>query len=204
MSETFESKMNMMNSEKSLARFINLSSLIAPKTIIGHDGELVTTWRVEGVAFETSGDLDLDNCINQLNILYRSLASSKVAVQIHRVRRRISDSLSPCSELGFAHELSLAYNQTIGQESLMATELYFTLIFRRNSKKTRKNRNKEDIAYEISERLEKFEKIASQIERSLSRFEPKRLGEYTNKKGRYCSEQLSFYYFLISGVWHGK
>ena len=200
-SETFESKMNKLNTEKSLARFINLSSLIAPKTIIGHDGELVTTWRIEGVAFEPAGDLDLDNRINQLNILYRSLASSKVAVQIHRVRRRISDSLSPCSELGFAHELSLAYNQTIGQESLMATELYFTLIFRRNSKKTRKNRNKEDIAYEISERLEKFEKIASQIERSLSRFEPKRLGEYTNKKGRYCSEQLSFYYFLISGVW---
>lgn len=190
-----------MQSAKGVGKFIKLSSVIAPSVIIGRDGELVTTWKIQGMAFETSEDITLDGAVNSLNILYRSLASVKtsLAVQIHRLRRPMTDELSACSDAGFAHDLSKAYNKKIGHESLMSTELYFTLIEKKKSLKRRK-RTAEQIKQELLARLEVFNKIAENVERSLSSFAPKRLGEY--KKGdKEYSSQLSFYNFLLTGTW---
>ena len=113
--ELLENRVRLMQSAKSVGKFINLSSVIAPSVVIGRDGELVTTWKIQGMAFETSEDITLDGAINSLNILYRSLASNKtaLAVQIHRLRRPMTDELSACEEAGFAHNLSKAYNKKI-------------------------------------------------------------------------------------------
>lgn len=72
--ELLENRVRLMQSAKSVGKFINLSSVIAPSVVIGRDGELVTTWKIQGMAFETSEDITLDGAINSLNILYRSLA----------------------------------------------------------------------------------------------------------------------------------
>lgn len=199
--ELLENRVRLMQSAKSVGKFINLSSVIAPSVVIGRDGELVTTWKIQGMAFETSEDITLDGAINSLNILYRSLASNKtaLAVQIHRLRRPMTDELSACEEAGFAHNLSKAYNKKIGHESLMSTELYFTLIEKRKSLKKRK-RTAEIIKQELLARLEVFNKISENVERSLSSFSPKRLGEY-KKNGKEYSSQLSFYNFLVTGLW---
>lgn len=199
--ELLENRVRLMQSAKSVGKFINLSSVIAPSVVIGRDGELVTTWKIQGMAFETSEDITLDGAINSLNILYRSLASNKtaLAVQIHRLRRPMTDELSACEEAGFAHNLSKAYNKKIGHESLMSTELYFTLIEKRKSLKKRK-RTAAMIKQELLARLEVFNKISENVERSLSSFSPKRLGEYKKNDKEYSS-QLSFYNFLVTGLW---
>lgn len=185
-----------MQSAKGVGKFIKLSSVIAPSVIIGRDGELVTTWKIQGMAFETSEDITLDGAVNSLNILYRSLASGKtsLAVQIHRLRRPMTDELSACSDAGFAHDLSKAYNKKIGHESLMSTELYFTLIEKKKSLKRRK-RTAEQIKQELLARLEVFNKIAENVERSLSSFAPKRLGEYKKGDKEYSSQlsRITFY-----------
>ena len=187
--ELLENRVRLMQSAKSVGKFINLSSVIAPSVVIGRDGELVTTWKIQGMAFETSEDITLDGAINSLNILYRSLASNKtaLAVQIHRLRRPMTDELSACEEAGFAHNLSKAYNKKIGHESLMSTELYFTLIEKRKSLKKRK-RTAAMIKQELLARLEVFNKIAENVERSLSSFSPKRLGEYKKNDKEYSSQ----------------
>ena len=195
-------KVKLMQGESSLDRFVTLSSVIAPSVVMGRDGELVTSYLLKGIAFETVDDVDIDQGINVLNVLYRAIARNDYAVQVHRLRRPMQDELTPCQEHGFARDLSQKYNQKVGQEKLMATELYITLINKPRTLlklKSKKDRTVDAIRQELTDRLEEFEKIAGQFERSLSRFGPKRLGEYV-KNGVKYSEQLSFYNFLLTGL----
>lgn len=193
-----EDKLKLMRSEGSHYDLIKLSSVVAPGVVMCRGGELVATFIAQGIAFETVDDVDIAQATNNLNILYRTIARSDYAVQIHRLRRPMIDELTPCQEHGFARNLSSKYNVKIGHERLMATELYITLIYKPR-RLLKKKRGVDDIRRELSEKLEDFEKVAGQFSRSLSRFGIKRLTEY-EAKGAKFSEQLSFYNFLLTGI----
>ena len=190
-----------LENEASHEDFINLSSIVAPSVIITKDGDLVTTYRAKGVSFETIDDQDLDSSTKILNTLYRAISRSDFAVQVHRLRRPTIDELTACITQGFAHNLSKKYNQLIGHERLMSTELYISLIMKKRGllKKT-KHKTLDEIKYDLQESVEEFEKVANQFERTLSKFGVTRLGEYTIKDKTY-SEQLSFYNFLLTGIY---
>ena len=113
-------KIKLMQGDGSFDRFVQLSSVIAPSVVIGRDGELVTSYILKGIAFETVDDIEIDQAVNNLNILYRAIARNDYAVQVHRLRRPMQDSLTPCAEHGFAHDLSQKYNEKIGLEKLGA------------------------------------------------------------------------------------
>ncbi len=191
-------RINLMRREGSHNDFIALSSVIAPGVIMCKSGELIATFSAKGISFETVDDVEIEQATNNLNILYRTISRSDFAVQIHRLRRPMADELTPCIEPGFAHDLSRKYNQKIGHERLMATELYITLIFK-NRSLIKKKRTIAEIKDNLAERLDEFEKVAGQFMRSLSRFQLTRIGEYEKKGVRY-SNQLSFYNFLLTGI----
>lgn len=188
----------IMRLEGSINNFISLSSVVDSGVVMCRDGELVSSFLAKGISFETADDIDLDQAISNLNILYRTIARSDFAVQIHRLRRPIKDELTACKPLGFARDLSLGYNQTIGQSRLVATELYLTLIMKKRTAIKSKYKSKELIEEEIQKRLEDFKNVSDQFERSLSRFNVVKLKEY-EQNGVFFSEQLSFYNFLITG-----
>lgn len=188
----------IMRLEGSINNFISLSSVVDSGVVMCRDGELVSSFLVKGISFETADDIDLDQAISNLNILYRTIARSDFAVQIHRLRRPIKDELTACKPQGFARDLSLGYNQTIGQSRLVATELYLTLIMKKRTAIKSKYKSKELIEEEIQKRLEDFKNVSDQFERSLSRFNVVKLKEY-EQNGVFFSEQLSFYNFLITG-----
>lgn len=188
----------IMRLEGSINNFISLSSVVDSGVVMCRDGELVSSFLAKGISFETADDIDLDQAISNLNILYRTIARSDFAVQIHRLRRPIKDELTACKPQGFARDLSLGYNQTIGQSRLVATELYLTLIMKKRTAIKSKYKSKEIIEEEIQKRLEDFKNVSDQFERSLSRFNVVKLKEY-EQNGVFFSEQLSFYNFLITG-----
>lgn len=188
----------IMRLEGSINNFISLSSVVDSGVVMCRDGELVSSFLAKGISFETADDIDLDQAISNLNILYRTIARSDFAVQIHRLRRPIKDELAACKPQGFARDLSLGYNQTIGQSRLVATELYLTLIMKKRTAIKSKYKSKELIEEEIQKRLEDFKNVSDQFERSLSRFNVVKLKEY-EQNGVFFSEQLSFYNFLITG-----
>lgn len=192
-----DENLKLLRRESSHNEYIYLSSVVAPNVCMCRSGELVTTFIAKGIAFETVDDLDIEQATNNLNILYRAVARSDFAVQIHRLRRPMIDELTACKEDGFARNLSKKYNQKIGHERLMATELYITLIYKKRNL-IKKKRSFEQIKEQLLTRLEEFEKVASQFARSLSRFDVRRLSEY-EKNGVKYSEQLSFYNFLLTG-----
>ena len=197
MSSAIDDNVRQMRSEGSHVDYISLSSVVAPGVVMCRSGELVATFIAKGIAFETVDDVDIDQATNNLNILYRTISRSDFAMQIHRLRRPMVDELTPCAQRGFARNLSSKYNQKIGHERLMATELYISLIYKKRNL-LKKKRSITEIKEQLLERLDEFEKVAGQFERSLSRFDVRRLGEY-EKKGIKFSEQLSFYNFLLTG-----
>lgn len=191
-----------LQNESSHEEFINLSTVVAPSVVITRDGDLITTYKVKGISFETVDDLDIDRATKVLNTLYRSISRSDFSVQIHRLRRPIKDQLTPCIKQGFAHELSSRYNKLIGQSCLMSTELYISLIMKKRKlvKTKTKRTSLEQIKHELEEKLEEFEKVANIFEKALSKFDVQRLGEY-KEKDKFFSEQLAFYNFLLTGVY---
>lgn len=194
----FIEAIDLMRQEGSINNFISLSSVVASGVVIGRDGELISSYQAKGISFETVDGIDLDLAINNLNILYRTIANSDFAVQVHRLRRPIKDELTPCSDAGFARDLSLSYNKIVGQSRLVATELYITLIMKKRGHIKSKYKNEQSIKDDIVKRLEEFDNISSQFERSLSRFNVIKLKEY-EYQGNIYSEQLSFYNFLLTG-----
>lgn len=190
--------------EKSIDEYLPFSSLVADDVVMCRGGELIGTFRLTGIAFETKDDDALDLSSYRLNTFYRTLAQSHVAVQIHRVRRVIHDRLTSTADSAFAKALIEDYNRSINDEGLMATELYFTLIHRPNASLPGLGRNKarcaEEIASELNARIEQFQKDMASIKQSLSEYCPIRLGQY-KEGGISFSDQLSFYNFLITGQW---
>lgn len=191
-------RIKLMKGENSVSQFINLSSVIAPSIVFGRDGEMISTWRANGIAFETVNDAEINTAVEQMNTLYRVIARSDVAVQIHRIRRPLQDQLTESKELGFARILSMKYNQKIGNEDLMATELYISLILKNRRKIKGVKRSEAAIREAIEERVEEFTKLAEAFERSLSKFGLTKLGEYKKHNVEF-SEQLEFYNFLLTG-----
>lgn len=197
-----EEKHELWKKEKSLSGYIPFSSIVAPGVVYCRSGELIATFRCAGIPFETCNDDDIDSAASRLNTFYGSLSRSDIAVQIHRIRRPVCDSLSAPKESGFARDFAENYNAKIGRQSLIATELYVTVIFRKlRPKDSTANRTFRQIQQELEARLEEFSQLTANFESALSEYRPKRLGEF-RKNGILCSEQLSFYNFLLTGCWH--
>ena len=57
------------------------------------DGCLIATMKLNGISFETQSPEYLTIMSSQVNGFYRTLDRADLAIQIHRVRRNISDSL---------------------------------------------------------------------------------------------------------------
>ena len=101
------------------------------------DGCLIATMKLNGIPFETQSPEDLTIMSSQLNGFYRTLDRPDLAIQIHRVRRNISDSLSVCTDSLFSSFFSISFNEKTKKEGFTAVELYCTLILRDiQSKKT--------------------------------------------------------------------
>ena len=190
--------------EKSIDDYLPFSSLVADDVVMCRNGELIGTFKLTGIAFETKDDDVLDLTSHRLNTFYRTLAQNHIAIQIHRVRRVINDRLTSTADSDFANSLIRDYNNSINNEGLMATELYFTLIHRPKTSLPSLGRNKarsaEEIMSELSSRIEQFQKDMVSIKQSLSEYGPIRLGQY-KEKGLLYSDQLSFYNFLVTGQW---
>ena len=200
----FQKTFNNLKQERSINEFIPFSSCVAPDVVMCRSGELIGTLRLSGIGFETNDDDLIDLAATQLNTFYQTHAQSHVAIQVHRIRRKIHDRLTCSGVPGFAQSLSEAYNENIGQHSLMATELYLTLIHRLDGPlagvMNKRARTEREIKEELETRLAAFQKEMDGIRQSLSPYGAIRLGEYLENGIRY-SEQLSFYNFLITGQW---
>ena len=91
-------------------------------------GALMMSFRLEGASFETADIRDLNDWHAKLNGAWRNLASDRLAVWHHLIRRR--DDFYPAGPFrsDFARQLDTAYRARVGAEQMFVNELYVTLV----------------------------------------------------------------------------
>jgi type IV secretion system protein VirB4 len=91
-------------------------------------GTLMTCFRLDGASFETADIRDLNDWHSKLNGAWRNLASDRLAVWHHLVRR--ADDRYPEGQFrsAFAADLDRAYRERVGSQRMFVNELYVTLV----------------------------------------------------------------------------
>ncbi len=82
------SSMSRLRKESLLARRIPYTAQVSEHVVRTRYGHFVQVVQVGGASFECADDADINVWHERLNVLWRNLASSNVAVWTHIIRRR--------------------------------------------------------------------------------------------------------------------
>jgi len=172
-------------------------------------GDLVATWKLRGISFESRDEADIAAYKEGLINLLRGLGGGQVALWSHKIRRQVQERLNGVYDNGFAHKLAEDYYQTFDTHRQMRTELYLTVVYRPNTGKLPnifgnlfggQKRSLQEIRTQTLEALDGLEDVAQMVERALEPYRPERLTTYA--KGEItCSGLLTFFGYLVNGVW---
>lgn len=101
---------------------------VTPEIVALDTGAMMMSFRLDGASFETADIRDLNDWHAKLNGAWRNLASDRLAVWHHLVRR--ADERYPAGRFrsAFAAELDDAYRARVGRERMFVNELYLTLV----------------------------------------------------------------------------
>ena len=180
---------------------------VAPRVVTTGAGDYVMAWRLTGLSFECADDTEINSAHERLNSWLRNLAGSEVAIWSHIVRRRERALPGADAPPGFARRLLRRYRGRLEGETLWATELYVTLVYRPLGSQVVGAAvafaARRDAGFAASDRrasLAAMTKLASQIEAALEPYEPVALGCYDHC-GHACSTLLEFLALLVNGEW---
>ncbi|MFT3960909.1 VirB4 family type IV secretion/conjugal transfer ATPase [Propionivibrio sp.] len=168
--------------------------------------------RFDGITWKTSDPQDLLTRHEGLNQMIRGLGHN-VSIWIHRIRRPTSDRLLTDYDNDFARDLAERYYDSFTGTRMMATELYFTIVYRPTESTVASNpllrvvssgkpRSLAAVRANEHEAIREMEDLAYKVESGLKKFEtfPLEMRE-PEPSGVVFSDQLAFYGFLINGVW---
>lgn len=189
------------------ADYIPYGTHVAPNVIkCQRTGDYIAIWRLEGISFETA---DLDEILTRKNGLInylRALGGGNWGVWSHKARRVVNERLNGKYDNEFCRDLNDRYYDTFKTYRQMATELYLTVVFRPTATRAARvirrlaGRTVEDFKAREREDLDVIDDMAKQLEASMKRYEPERLGTYTKGDVAF-SEMLAFLGFMVNGVW---
>ena len=166
-------------------------------------GALILSFRLDGASFETADVRDLNDGHAKLNNAWRNLASDRLAVWHHLVRRpdRVWPEGRYCS--GFAEDLDAAYRARLERRRLFVNDLFLTLVWRPGRDAT--GRANTLLAHfgghtEADEAagLRRLGEAASDLVQHLARYGPTPLATYEHQ-GLVFSEPLEMLRLLITG-----
>jgi type IV secretion system protein VirB4 len=167
-------------------------------------GEYVQVFRLAGASFESADDEVLNNWHERLNVLWRNIAAANTALWVHVVRRRESPKPERTENAGFAALLAAKYRMRLSSETLMANELYLSVVYRPIAgtapsflSRIISKSTAQGFARELADALDACEKLAQTIDSSLARYDPERLAVYT-QDGRHYSAILEFFSLLLN------
>lgn len=197
-----------------LGDFVPYSGHVSSTVVKTISGAYCTTWRIEGIPFETTDLEDLGIRHDAFNQMVRGLGD--VAIWTHRIRREFSDRLEDTYDNEFATSMAKRYYDGFNGYRMMINETYLTIVFRPAMAKLASNpfmrfmsgstsRNSAQIKADERAALKVMAEISHQIDAGLKKYEPMQLGtrekEVANGTTRTVSDQLTFYSFLLNGVW---
>ncbi len=167
-------------------------------------GDYVQVFKLAGASFESADDDVLNNWHERLNVLWRNIATANTALWVHVVRRRESPKAAPAENSSFAAALAAKYRERLSSETLMANELYLSVVYRPIPgaapvllSRIISNSTARGSTRELADALDACEKLAQTIDSSLTRYEPERLQIY-EQGGRHYSAVLEVVSLLLN------
>lgn len=207
-----------MRREQAAERHIPYTAQVADGVLRLQSGDYLQVYSLGGASFESADDTDLNNWHERLNVLWRNISSANVALWTHTVRRRVRmgpqslrlgavPAAGPGLTDGFADALALKYERRLSGETLMANELYLSLIYRPAAgiasnlvSKALSRSQPQGSRLQLLDALESCEKLGATVAASLARYEPERLGVETIGE-HHRSRLLEFLGLLMNGEW---
>ena len=191
---------------KSLCEFIPASSLVTPSDCITVGGEFFRSYRLDGIAFETTEPQYIQACHEALCSGLRLIGGGHFALWMHRARRRTTEELHPIAGNDFAAQFDRRYSANVTARPFLCTEIYLTLVYRPTPTKLgRLFRGNAATAAEVAaahdDALRELSEKGTALERALREFEPRLLGERVGRNGKRYSELAEFLGFLVNGAW---
>ncbi|MBI1198620.1 MAG: VirB4 family type IV secretion/conjugal transfer ATPase [Phenylobacterium sp.] len=110
------------------ARALPYARHVNDRVVALDTGALMLCFRLDGASFETADIGDLNARHLRLNGVWRNLASDRLAIWHHLVRRQADPPGEGAFRSGFARDLDAAYRARLGRERLYVNELYLTLV----------------------------------------------------------------------------
>lgn len=192
-----------LNERMPLEKIIPYSSHIDTQIVKTRSTDEIATWEILGVPFECEKDDDLKIINNQLNTMLRSWEGKPVTFYTHRIREEFYEHLDSPSGNDLADEISHKYYDGIRDAKLYRNRIFYTVCympFTKEQKAQNAMRKPAEKKKAIEETLPEMREIISKLSASLKRFHARPLGMYEDETGVYSS-QLSFYQYLLSGIW---
>ncbi len=206
-------RVSAIGREFTAADRIPYTAHVAPTVVRTAFGDYLQVFRLGGASFESNDDEQLNNWHERLNVLWRNIGTSYVALWTQVIRRRVSISSSskevvqkPASR-SFAGDLHARYQSRLTDETLMTNEVYLAVVHRpapgvgiglASKLFARAQRDASRLA--LADALDACEKLAQTLAASLTRYEPDLLGTY-RQGDIWCSSLLEYLGLLINGEW---
>lgn len=192
--------------EELTSAFIPYSSHVTKSTVKLVSGDYIQTIKMQGAAHESADLQDINSWHDQLNGFMRNIASPKVALWTHVVRREYGEFPGGEFAPGFCNDFNNKYRAHMAGSRMLVNELYLTIVYRRNPNPASKllnlfaRKSVEEIEQEQQEDIDAIEEISNVALASLSRYEPELLTCYEHR-GVMFTEVLEFLAFLVDGEW---
>ncbi len=168
-------------------------------------GALMLSFRLEGASFETADIRDLNDWHAKLNGAWRNLASDRLAVWHHLVRRPSADYPTGDFRSEFARELDAAYRDRVGAHQLYVNDLFLTLVLHPGRDTVDRGQawlarlgGRPAARDNEAELVTRLEDAARDLAQHLARYMPTPLGLY-ERDGLQFSEVLEMLQLVLTG-----
>jgi type IV secretion system protein VirB4 len=173
-------------------------------------GDLIQMIQLDGFSFETA-DTEMLNYLHQArDALFRSIASSRLMLYCHVIRRRVTADLAGQQPEGFAQDLDEAWKGRLADRRLYVNDTVLTLVRRpavgkvgwidRVTKAWRGGvGSKLERQAAEARALRELDAARSNLHAALNRYGPRLLAEY-EAPGGVCSEPLE----VLSALYNGE
>jgi type IV secretion system protein VirB4 len=165
-------------------------------TLRTRSGLLIQCIKVEGFAFETADDDELGYRKTQRETLFKSLATSRLAIYHHVLRRRVDVELASPPDDPFCAGLDHGWREMLASRQLYVNELFLTLVRRPLAGRIGvldRFLRRADSGESVAEELSQLHSAREALVAALAPYNPRTLSRYTTPQGTYseCAEFLS-------------
>lgn len=187
------------------ARTLPYARHVNDRIVALDSGALMLAFRLDGASFETADIRDLNDRHAKLNGAWRNLASDRLAVWHHLVRREAEPPATGAFRSDFARDLDAAYRARLGREHVFANELYLTLVLHPARDAAERTQawvgrliRASRVDLETDDAVRRLEEAGDALQHHLARYRAEPLGLY-ERGGLWFSAPMEMLRLVLTG-----